>query len=486
MAALTHTRTVLRAAMGRGRFASTLAVDNPYTGETYCEVGLSNSAEMGATVDRAAAAQRTWAAETSIEERVALCGRFMEAFEADGERVAEDITGMMGKPLKYARGEIGGARERCEGMMALAPKALSPEVLPARPNFRREIHKAPVGVVLCVAPWNYPLLTTVNCVVPAVLAGNSVIVKHSSRTPLCADAFARAFEAAGAPAHLVQALHCGHGVVDECIQRDEVGFVSFTGSVGGGHSIYNSVARNRFIDATLELGGKDPAYVAEDADLEAAAAGLVDGAFFNAGQSCCGIERVYVHESKYDAFLEAAKVHVDAYALGDPRAEATTMGPLAQDDAAAFLKGQVDDAVAGGATLLSGGAPTTDAAGLGRFFAPTLLGDCDHSMEIMTEESFGPVLGVMKVQDDAAAVDLMNDSAYGLSACVFTKDHARAEWMSERVETGTFFQNRCDYLDPELAWTGVKDTGKGVSLSEHGFRGVTRLRNFHAKLDATA
>ncbi|KAH8086089.1 aldehyde dehydrogenase [Aureococcus anophagefferens] len=375
-------------------------------GETYCEVGYKTSAEALAAVDASAAAQRAWAAETTVEQRVAVCAKFMEAIKADADRIANDISGMMGKP------------------------ALAPDVLPAKDNFVRTIEKDPVGVVLCIAPWNYPLLTTVNCVVPAVLAGNAVAIKHSPRTPLCADAFERAFLAAGAPEGLVTALHCGHGEVEDVIAREAVGFVSFTGSVRGGREVYGAVAKHRFIDATLELGGKDPAYVAEDADVAAAAAGLVDGAMWNAGQSCCGIERVYVHESNYDEFLAAAKAEVDAFVLGDPAAAATSMGPLALPGAPAFLQGQV-------------------------------AGDDD-------------------------AVELMNDSAYGLSACVFTKDHDRALALSKRVATGTFFQNRCDYLDPALPWTGVKNTGKGVSLSEHGFRGVTRLRNFHAKLDASA
>ena len=463
-----------------------VAVDNPYSGETYCEVGYKTSAEALAAADAAAAAQRAWAAETTVEQRVAVCAKFMEAIKADADRIANDISGMMGKPVAHARGEIGGMMERCEMMMALAPKALAPELLPAKDNFVRTIEKDPVGVVLCIAPWNYPLLTTVNCVVPAVLAGNAVAIKHSPRTPLCADAFERAFLAAGAPEGLVTALHCGHGEVEDVIAREAVGFVSFTGSVRGGREVYGAVAKHRFIDATLELGGKDPAYVAEDADVAAAAAGLVDGAMWNAGQSCCGIERVYVHESNYDEFLAAAKAEVDAFVLGDPAHAATSMGPLALPGAPAFLQGQVDDAVAKGATLLAGGAAGPDASGKGRFFAPSLLGGCDHAMSLMVDESFGPVLGVAKVACDDDAVALMNDSAYGLSACVFTKDHDRALALSKRVATGTFFQNRCDYLDPALPWTGVKNTGKGVSLSEHGFRGVTRLRNFHAKLDASA
>jgi acyl-CoA reductase-like NAD-dependent aldehyde dehydrogenase len=470
------------------RRSSVLAVDNPFTGETYVEVPVESAEETVRKVERSAAAQRVFAAETSLEDRIALCARFMEAFEADKERIAQDITGQMGKPFHNALGEVRGMFERCEGMMALAPAALAPEVLPAKDNFSREIVKDPVGVVLCVAPWNYPLLTTVNCVVPAVLAGNGVVIKHSPRTPLCGDAFARAFEAAGTPEGLVTGLTCADESVHTAIAHDDVGFVSFTGSVRGGRAIYSSVASERFIDATLELGGKDPGYVAEDANMKAAVATLVDGAFFNAGQSCCGIERVYVHESRYNDFLEAAAAEINAtLKLGDPMDTATTMGPMALPGSPAFLQAQIDDAVAKGAKVLTGGSvPRKDdnaALATGRFFRPTLLAGCDHSMDVMRDESFGPVLGVAPVASDEEAIAKMNDSAFGLTACAFTADAGRAAAMGRQLKVGTFFMNRCDYLDPMLPWGGTGDTGKGVSLSSHGFRGVTKLKGMHLKFD---
>lgn len=459
-----------------------VVVDNPYTGETYAEVPLSSQEEASAIVARSAAAQVEWK-RTSLEERIELCNRFMDAFEQDREQVERDITGQMGKPLSFSSGEVNGMYERTKAMIELAPQALADDMLPDKPNFARKIVKEPVGVVLVIAPWNYPLMTAVNCIVPAILAGNSVVIKHSGRTPLCAEAFARAFESAGAPAGLVQYLHCDHATIDAVIGHDAVGFVSFTGSVGGGHQIYKSIASSRFIDATLELGGKDPAYVASDADMAAAIGGLVDGAFFNAGQSCCGIERVYVHRSKYDEFVAGAAEALGAYRLGDPMDPDTNMGPLAQKNSADFLKSQVDEAVSKGARLIVGGKPTTDSAGLGRFFEPTLVVDCDHTMGLMMEESFGPVLGVMAVDSDEEAIKLMNDSPYGLSACIYTSDQQRAEHFAKEVSTGTFFMNRCDYLDPLLPWTGVRDTGKGYSLSVHGFRGVTQLKSIHLKLD---
>ena len=465
--------------------AHALTVDNPYSGETYCEVALTSEADARATISRAAAAQKAWE-RTALSERIALCERFMAAMEAMRGEVAADISGMMGKPYEHAWGEMGGLFERTRGMMALAPAALAEEALPARGGCERAITREPVGVVLAICPWNFPLLTAVNTVVPAVLAGNAVVIKHAERTPLCGEHFARAFAAAGAPEGLVAAVQTPHDATARLIASEkDVGFVAFTGSVAGGRAVYSAVASARFIDCTLELGGKDPAYVAEDADAAAAAAGLVDGACFNAGQSCCGIERVYVHRSKYDAFLEAARAECGAYVLGDPADAATTQGPMAQPGAAPFLGAQVRDALAKGARLLSGAADDAqrDAAGKGRFFAPALLADCTHGMDVMRDESFGPIVAVAPVDGDDEAVALMRDSEYGLTAAVFTQDAARVRDIGRRVGAGTVFMNRCDYLDPELPWTaGGEHTGKGVSLSKHGFGGVTKLKGYNMRV----
>lgn len=455
----------------------TYRVDNPFTGETWCELQAMSSSQAAAAVERAAAAQRDWRT-SSIDQRLALCQAFLEAFAARADQVAADITGQMGKPLAQAQGETRGLRDRALAMMELAPAALADHPLPEKAGFVRRIVREPVGVVLVVAPWNYPLLTAVNAVIPAILSGNSVLLKHSSRTPQCADHFAQAFADAGAPDGLLQALPAPHDVTAEVIGRPEVGYVAFTGSVPGGHAVYRAAAAQRFIDVGLELGGKDPAYVAADADFDAAVEGLVDGAFYNAGQSCCGIERVYVHRSLYGRFVERAAELVSAYQLGDPTDPATSLGPLAQPGSSEFLRGQVADAVAKGARLLTGGQPTT-VDGRGRFFEPALLADCDHSMEIMVEESFGPVLGVAPVDSDDEAVRLMNDSPFGLTASVWTSDLERAERLAPQVRTGTFFMNRCDYLDPQLAWTGVGDSGKGVSLSHLGFGPLTRPKSIH-------
>lgn len=459
---------------------STHRIDNPYTGEIVAERRLLAADEIEGLVSRAHRAQKSWA-KTSVAERVALCERFCQQFEKDGERIAREVTQQMGKPLAQARGEVKTALFRARTMMSLAGEALRDEPLPPTPGFTRFIRHEPVGVVLDISAWNYPLLISVNVIVPAVLAGNAVIVKHANRTALCGDAFARAFAEAGAPEGLVVSIDATHEICAKIIARAEIGFVSFTGSVRGGHEVYREGAK-RFIDVGLELGGKDPAYVAPDAPLEYAIANVVDGAFYNAGQSCCGIERVYVHQGVYDRFVEGALAEVRKYRLGDPLDAATTMGPMAQPDAPAKLQAQIDEARSKGARVLCGGAPIQDAAGRGRFFDPALVVDANHTMQgLMIEESFGPIVGVQKVADDDEAIRLMNDSPYGLTASIWTRDQERAFRVGAQIETGTFYMNRCDYLDPLLPWTGVKDTGKGMSLSKYGFLSVTRRKSFHLR-----
>lgn len=455
-------------------------IDNPYTGEVVAERRFLQAGEVEGVVARASRAQKSWA-KTSIAERIALCEKFCVAFEADGERIAKEVTQQMGKPLGQARGEVKTAVMRARYMMSIAAEALRDEPLPALPGFIRFVRTEPVGVVLDISAWNYPLLITVNIVVPAVLAGDAVIIKHANRTGLCGEAFERAFAKASAPESLVTSIHATHAVCAQIIARPEVGFVSFTGSVRGGHEVYAEAAR-RFVDAGLELGGKDPAYVAADADLDYAIANTIDGAFYNAGQSCCGIERIYVHSSLYDRFVEGALAEVRKYKLGDPLDAATSMGPLATPGAPEKLVAQVEEARAKGGRVLCGGKAVHDAAGKGRFFDPCLIVDATHQMHgLMVEESFGPIVGVARVADDEEAIRLMNDSPYGLTASIWTRDQERAFRVGAQVETGTFFMNRCDYLDPALPWTGVKDTGKGMSLSRFGFLSLTRRKSFHLR-----
>jgi acyl-CoA reductase-like NAD-dependent aldehyde dehydrogenase len=459
---------------------SAFLVDNPFTGEPAAEVPLLNEKASRELVERASRAQKEWS-KTSLEERLALCERFCSEFLGASDKIAREISLQMGKPVGQAQGEVKTAIVRARYMMSLAREALADESLPPLEGFSRKISQEPVGVVLAIGAWNYPLLITVNVVIPAVLAGNAVLIKPSPRTPLCANHFVDAFARAGAPADLVSALMANHETVGRVFEHPAIGFVSFTGSVRGGHEVYAAVASKRFIDVGLELGGKDPGYVAEDANLEHAAANLIDGAFYNAGQSCCAIERVYVHRSLYKAFLARAEAYVRDYKLGDPMVEGTSMGPMALPNAPAFLTKQLQEAKSAGArVLVDGGAVAVN--GRGRFFQPTLLADVDNRLSVMQEESFGPILGVRAVDSDDEAVALMNDSKYGLTAALWTESPERAERIGRQLEAGTVFMNRCDYLDPALPWTGVKDSGKGASLSPWGFASVTRRKSWHFRL----
>jgi len=464
-------------------------VDNPFNGSTYCTIQLLTEDAVKTLVQRSQSAQSTWK-HVSLQERIRVCTKFMEYFEVNKDEVAKDISGQMGKPVKHALGEIGGLGERTRAFIDMAPTALSN--FPIGPttnnkdtiNFSRTIVKEPVGTVLTLAPWNYPLLTAVNSVIPAVLAGNAVLVNHGFRAPLVSEHFQKAFEYAGGPPGLVSSLKCDYETLHRGIRAGLYDFVSFTGSVPGGRAVQQSVAaanERQFIDATLELGGNDGAYVSEQCKLGAAVATIVDGAMFNAGQSCCGIERVFVHESMYDSFIEKARQEIlDTYNnLGDPTEADTVMGPMAQPQATEHLSNLVRDATSKGAKVVLGGKKTDHHNA--RFFSPTLISDCDSSMMVMKEESFGPLLAVQKVGSMDEGIRGINGSLYGLTSAIFTQNKEEASRFGDQVDVGTVFMNRADYLDPYMPWQGRKLTGKGLSLSQFGFEAFTRLKNYHFK-----
>jgi len=456
-----------------------LVVDNPYTGEPACNVALADDSTVGATLDRVREAARAWRT-SKLHERIALCERAVEAMEANADAIARDITRMMGKPLAQSLGEVKTCAARARHMISIAEKALADVVLPPMSGFERRIVREPLGVVFDLPAWNYPLLTAVNCVVPAVLAGNAVLLKHSPRTPLCGEHFARAFAQAGGPPHLVQALNCDHPTSERIVADERVDHVVFTGSIFGGHRMVEA-ATKRFLHPCLELGGNDPAYVAPDCDLTKTVENVVDGAIYNAGQSCCAVERVYVHKSIYGRLLEMAEPLVRAYVMGDPMSEQTTLGPIAQPHHVPELEAFVQDAKARGARVLVGGKRAT-VDGRGRFFEATLVADCNHSMKLFRQESFGPILPLMPVESDEEALAKMNDSRLGLTASVWTRDRERAMRFARALECGTVFMNRCDYLDPALPWSGWKDSGRGVSLGALGFDALTRPKAVHFRL----
>ncbi len=456
-----------------------LEVDNPASGETVCKLPLLEPEELPELLAQARRAQIEVAAWPP-EKRAALCGDFCDVMLARREPIAAEITTQMGKPIAEARAEVDTTIARTHAMMDLAPEALAPIDIAADDGIERRIEKLPLGIVLDIAAWNYPLLTAVNVVVPAVLAGNAVVLKHSSRTPLVAGQFEHAFRDAGAPAGLVSGLVASHATTAELIAHEEIDYVAFTGSVAGGREV-SRAARGRFIDVGLELGGKDAAYVRGDADLQQAAAGVADGAFYNAGQSCCAVERVYVDRRLHDAFVEALVREAQSRVPADPAADETRLGALAQAGHAEFLRAQIDDALSKGARLEYGGSSAT-VGGRGRYFECSVLSHVSHDMDLMREESFGPLAPVQAVAGDEEAIALINDSRYGLTASLWTQDAEAARSLAARIEAGSVLANRCDYVDPWLPWAGWKDSGVGLTLSALGLNRLVRTRARHFRL----
>ncbi len=444
----------------------TLIVRSPFSRELVAELPFTSDDELRSIVADAREALSGWQ-HASVAERAAPILDGLQHFRRHRDEIAREISQQMGKPVREALGEVDGMLERAEYMISIAEECLAADILPEKQGFHRRIEHEPLGVVLDLAAWNYPLLIAVNVVVPALLAGNVVLLKHSAKTPLCARHFGHAFPN-------VSVLVLSHDQTAQLIRGPDLDHVAFTGSVEGGRKVLRHAAcSERFLDTGLELGGKDPAYIAADADLEFAVQNVVEGACYNAGQSCCAIERVYVHRDLYEDFLDRAAVELRAFELGDPLQDSTTMGPMASASALGFLEEQVAEAVKRGARVLLGGKSE------GPFFLPTLLADCANDMRVVQEESFGPLVPVLPVDGDDDALEKMNDSRFGLTASVWTSDRERAEVFARELRAGTVFQNRCDYLDPALPWTGVGDSGKGSTLSRYGFLHLTRRKAIH-------
>ncbi|QKE64544.1 aldehyde dehydrogenase family protein [Aquipseudomonas campi] len=452
---------------------------SPVDGSLYAERPYASSSQLEQALSSAREAQRLWR-ELRIEQRASYCLKAVEAMLAMADEIVPELAWQMGRPVRYGAGELRGFEERARYMISIAARALADVAPLPKEGFLRYVRREPLGTVLVIAPWNYPYLTAVNAIIPALMAGNAVLLKHASQTLLVGERFALAFERAGLPHGLFRNLVLDHGQTAALIASGHVQQVNFTGSVEGGR-LMESAAAGHFIGVGLELGGKDPAYVRSDANLAHAVENLVDGSFFNSGQSCCGIERIYVDQALYPAFVEGFVELTKQYVLGNPLQEATTLGPLVHARAAEFVRGQIAEAKAKGAkSLIDAKAFAADAPG-SAYMAPQVLVQVNHDMAVMRQESFGPVVGIMPVAGDAEAISLMNDSPYGLSAAIWSADLDAAEYIGEQLDTGTVFMNRCDYLDPALAWTGVKHSGRGATLSSLGYEHLTRPKSFHLR-----
>ena len=455
----------------------TVQIISPVNGNVFAERQTLEGPAIEAALTRAKAAQRAWR-NVSVADRVAAVGRMVDALLAMNDEIVPELAWQMGRPVRFG-GEKRGVEERSRHMLSIAEESLKPSMRPEKEGFVRYIAHEPLGVVLVIAPWNYPFLTAANSIVPALVAGNAVLLKHASQTLLAGERFAAAAKEADLPAGLFQNLVLSHADTEKLVGSGRIDHINFTGSVEGGRRIEKAAA-GTFATLGLELGGKDPAYVRADANLDYAAENLVDGSFFNSGQSCCGVERIYVHKDAYDGFVERFLDQAKGWSLGDPLDPATIVGPMARGSFADLLRKQTEEAVRAGATRHLNWGDARDVAG-SPYLAPEVLTGVNHQMSVMRAESFGPVVGIVKVADDAEAISLMNDSPYGLTASVWTEDLEAAARIGGEVETGTVFANRCDYLDPALVWTGVKDTGKGGALSELGYANLTQPKSFHLK-----
>jgi acyl-CoA reductase-like NAD-dependent aldehyde dehydrogenase len=437
-----------------------------------------HSKKIEETIESSMKAQKDWS-NLAVSERVKLLNNFVNDFLSRSDVIGEELSRQIGRPISQASGELNGFKERADYMLSIAEKKLANIDVTKDNNFKSYIKRRALGIVFVIAPWNYPYLVAVNSIIPAMAAGNSVILKHSAQTPLCAEQLYQSAKKT-LPKNVFNYLHLNHEDGLKVVSDKRINFVSFTGSVKAGYDVQKAT-HTKFIDMALELGGKDPAYARHDCDLEKTVENLVDGSFFNSGQSCCGIERIYVDEKIYNNFIELFASKTYGYKLGNPLEKETNLGPVVKLSAANFIHKQMDDAITKGAKKIIDENKFNFPKEHKNYMIPQVLTNVDHNMGFMTEETFGPCVGIMKVKDENEAIKLMNDSPYGLTASVWTKDIEIAEKIGSQVQTGTFFMNRCDYLDPALSWTGVKETGKGCSLSEIAYEKLTAPKSFHLR-----
>ncbi|WP_068088852.1 aldehyde dehydrogenase family protein [Polycladidibacter stylochi] len=453
----------------------TLKCISPIDQSVCVERTCSSLEDARQVVKAAQKAQIEWQART-LEERISMVLAAVDKLADYDDEIVKELAVMMGRPVRFG-GEYAGVKSRSVYMAGIAKDALADQIIDLDDGADRKIKRVPLGTLLVVAPWNYPYLTAINTIVPGLIAGNTVVLKHASQTLLVGERFQQAFDAAGIPAGVFQNVFLDHDTTSTLIAEGAFNLVNFTGSVGGGRAMEKAAA-GTFTAIGLELGGKDPGYITQNADLDAAVASLVDGAMFNSGQCCCGIERIYVHESRYDEAVEKIVDLVKQYQLGNPLDEATTLGPMAHERFAHEVREQITDALETGATAHIDTFPEDDGK---TYLSPQVLTDVTHDMRIMQEESFGPVVGIMKVRDDQEAITLMNDSEFGLTCSVWTNDMKQAEAIGDQLETGTVLINRADHVDPALCWTGSKDTGRGGALSAIGFQNLTRPKSYYLK-----
>ncbi len=461
-----------------------LSCISPIDGRVLAERACVSTEEIIHVFGEARRAQSEWR-RMPLGERAAICNSAVDAMLSVADEIIPELARQMGRPVRFGEGELNGFKERARHMIEIADAALDDLVPEPKSGFSRRIKREPLGVVLTIAPWNYPYLTAVNSIVPALMAGNAVILKPARQTLLTGDRFAKAFAEAGLPDGLFRSVLMSHEQTAGIVSARLADMVCFTGSVGGGAAMEQAAA-GQFLRLGLELGGKDPAYVRADAEIDFAIENLVDGAFFNSGQSCCAVERIYVHRDLHDRFVAGFVDFTKSYVLGDPLDPETTLGPMVNAKAAAYVRDQVRDAVTRGAVshLDEDGFPMSEKGT--PYLAPHVLTGVDHGMTIMRDESFGPVIGIMSVESDDEAVSLMNDSPFGLTASLWTNDETAAYEIGNRIETGTVFMNRCDYLDPALAWTGIKNSGRGSTLSQVGYEQLTRAKSFHMRTEIPA